>query len=59
MTAIRKRKCIYHLTALENLESIIENGLLSRKTLAELGPKFIDVADPEIIEKRNTLNIAD
>ena len=47
------------MTALENLESIIENGLLSRKTLAELGPKFIDVADPEIIEKRNTLNIAD
>ena len=59
MTAIRERKCIYHLTALENLESIIENGLLSRKTLAELGPKFIDIADPEIIEKRNTLNIAD
>jgi hypothetical protein len=59
MTAIRERKCIYHLTALENLESIIEQGLLSRKSLVELNTSFIDVADCEIIRKRTSLNLVD
>lgn len=59
MTAIRERKCFYHLTALENLESIIENGLLSRKSLVALNTTFIDVADHEIIRKRTSLNLVD
>lgn len=59
MTPIRDRKCIYHLTALENLNSIIGNGLLSRKSLAQFNMSFFDVANREIIEKRKSLNIVD
>lgn len=59
MTPIRDRKCIYHLTALDNLNSIIDNGLLSRKSLAQCNMSFADVADREIIEKRKSLNIVD
>lgn len=59
MTPIRDRKCIYHLTALDNLNSIIDNGLLSRKSLAQGNMSFADVADREIIEKRKSLNIVD
>lgn len=59
MTLIRDRKCIYHLTALENLNSIIDNGLLSRKSLAQCNMSFTDIADSEIIEKRKSLNIVD
>lgn len=59
MTPIRDRKCIYHLTTLENLNSIIDNGLLSRKSLAQFNMSFSDVADREIIEKRKSLNIVD
>jgi len=43
-------KLLYHLTALENLKSIFQNGLQSRATLAENG--FIDIADCEIIDSR-------
>jgi hypothetical protein len=59
MTPIRDRKCIYHLTALDNLNSIIDNGLLSRKSLEQCDICFADVADTEIIEKRQTLKIVD
>jgi len=41
-------KLIYHLTSLDNLESIFMNGLLSREDVKD----FIDVADKEIIEHR-------
>lgn len=41
-------KLIYHLTSLDNLESIFTNGLLCRENLKD----FIDVADKDIIEHR-------
>lgn len=44
-------KLLYHLTALENLESIIQNGLLSRSDVQKLS--FVDIADHEIIDKRD------
>lgn len=43
----------YHLTSLNNIEGIIRDGLLPRESLCN----FEDVADPEIIEKRNELNL--
>lgn len=46
-------KLLYHLTALENLPSIIENGLQARKYLND----FIDVADKEIIEHRQEYDL--
>ncbi|MGE7923372.1 DarT ssDNA thymidine ADP-ribosyltransferase family protein [Viridibacillus arvi] len=46
---VRERKLLYHLTKLENLESIIENGLLSRRKIFKKGYSFTDVADDEIL----------
>lgn len=47
--SIQEGKLIYHLTAIENMYSIFQMGLLSRDCLSE---KFSDVADPEIIAFR-------
>ncbi|KYG83692.1 DarT ssDNA thymidine ADP-ribosyltransferase family protein [Roseivirga echinicomitans] len=49
----KEGKLLYHLTALDNLPSIIENGLKPRAQLK----KFTDVADPEIIVHRSDFNL--
>lgn len=46
-------KLLYHLTALENLESIFRVGLLARKYLSD----FTDIADGEIIENREKYDL--
>lgn len=48
-------KLIYHLTSIDNLESILQNGLLSRNEVE----KFVDVADQEIIEHRENEGLND
>lgn len=48
---------LYHLTKLENLESIIVNGLVPRRVLLDNGVLFDDVADPGIIDKRTQLGL--
>ena len=53
-TLVRMQKLIYHLTALENMESIFRNGLLARTAIKTT---FIDIADQTIIEKRRELGI--
>lgn len=50
-------KLLYHLTKLGNLESIIKNGLVPRKTLLESKAIFNDVANPVIINKRMQLGL--
>ncbi|MBP2114813.1 DarT ssDNA thymidine ADP-ribosyltransferase family protein [Paenibacillus silagei] len=50
-------KLLYHLTKLDNLESIIEHGLIPRRTLLESGAIFEDVANPDIIHKRTQLGL--
>jgi len=50
---ISEGKLLYHLTALDNVESIIKNGLLCREIIRPI----TDVADPEIIEKRRELGL--
>jgi len=47
-TAPKDGKLIYHLTSIENLESIFRNGLLSRDGVHD----FTDVADKQIIDLR-------
>lgn len=56
---IQEQELLYHVTALDNLESILRNGLLSRKDveIKELGSNLVDIADPEIIKKRKELGI--
>jgi hypothetical protein len=48
MPDIKEQKLIYHLTNLENIPGILENGLLPRARVHD----FDDVADQEIIEGR-------
>lgn len=54
---IKEGKLLYHLTKLDNLDSILEKGLLSRKDILERGLGFEDVADKEIITKRRNLKL--
>lgn len=55
---IRDGKLLYHLTQLENLESIFEHGLISRNKMVNEGLSFKDIADHDIIKfrKENGLN---
>jgi hypothetical protein len=52
-TKVSEGKMLYHLTALDNIESIIKKGLLCRETITPV----TDVADQEIIEKRKALGL--
>ena len=57
LEGVRNKRLLYHLTKLANLESIIEYGLVSRKSLIDQGKYFEDIADSEIINKRKDLNL--
>ena len=48
MTSIKYQRFIYHLTDIENLPSILQNGLQPRSALTN----FSNVADPEILTSR-------
>lgn len=48
--SIKNKKLLYHLTSLENLESILLYGLLSRNDIDD----FDDVADSDIIDFRKS-----
>lgn len=50
-------KLLYHLTELEHLDSILENGLLSRKIITDNSIEFLDVADQEIMSKRIAIGL--
>jgi hypothetical protein len=50
-------KLLYHMTKLDNLPSIIENGLVSRRILNETKTLFSDVANTDIINKRTQLGL--
>ena len=57
MKNIKEGKLLYHLTKLSNLDSILEFGLVSRRTLEESCTTFADIADPEIMRKRKEFNL--
>ncbi|WP_167593941.1 DarT ssDNA thymidine ADP-ribosyltransferase family protein [Carnobacterium divergens] len=48
---------LYHTTHIENLESILKYGMLSRKEVTKL-KKYTDVADGEIINERERYNLS-
>lgn len=54
---VRNKKLIYHLTKLRNLDSILKYGLLSRSLIEKQELSFDDVADPQIISKRDELGL--
>ena len=47
-------KLLYHITHIDNMPSILLNGLLPRKVLLESGMRIKDIADPEILSKRES-----
>lgn len=55
----KEGKLLYHLTELKNLESIIRMGLVPRKVLLDNAVKFGDVANQEIIVKREKLGLSE
>lgn len=57
LEGVREKKLLYHLTKLSNMEEIIDHGLLSRRYLLEQNMIFGNVADPEIITKRERLDL--
>lgn len=50
-------KLLYHLTQLDNLKSIIQYGLVSRRFLREATVDFVDVANQEIIDRRGIFGL--
>ncbi|OED47315.1 hypothetical protein ACH42_03070 [Endozoicomonas sp. (ex Bugula neritina AB1)] len=57
MPQIQDQKLLYHLTALTNLENILESGMLSRNRLSM--DMVTDVADPDILSSRERNALAD
>lgn len=53
----KTQNLLYHLTKLSNLESIVEYGMLPRREVQEQGIRFGDIADSEIISKRQELGL--
>jgi hypothetical protein len=47
----------YYFTHIDNIEGIIENGILSRKVLEEKGNKFKDIANQSVINKGNSRSV--
>lgn len=50
-------KLLYHLTSLNNLESIIKRGLLPRRIMMQNRNAFLDIADQNIISKRQVYGL--
>lgn len=46
-------KYLYHMTAISNLRSILEHGLLSHKEAHRLGLVMMDISDPEVQRRRD------
>lgn len=59
MAHIKDKKLLYHLTHIDNLESIMKHGLLSRSMVKGIRDDFKDVANQEIIGKRGENNLED
>lgn len=55
MANYKNGKLLYHLTDIENLESILAGGIKPRSELAD----FNDIADSDILEKRKKLKLED
>lgn len=56
--SVKNGKLLYHLTDIGNLENILKEGLLSRNRLVG-DIRFNDIADKQIISKRNSMGLGD
>ena len=55
---IKDKKLLYHLTAINSFESIVQFGLMSRDALIENNITFLDTADQNILKERERLNLS-
>lgn len=53
----KTKSLLYHLTQVDNFESIVQYGMLPRKIINEQRIGFSNVADMEIISKRTELGL--
>ena len=53
----KNQNLLYHLTKLSNLKSIINHGMLPRRKVMEQRIQFGDIADAQIISKRQELGL--
>lgn len=53
----KTQKLLYHLTQVDNFQSIVHNGLLPRRIIVENRIPFSDVADTGIIDKRSEYDL--
>ena len=53
-----KGRYVYHMTHLENLESILQNGLLSTNEKDRLGIDHKNIANQSIQTRRSVMNVA-
>lgn len=56
--SIKDGKLLYHLTTIDVFESIVVNGLLSRKKLCKQKIKFTDTANHDILNERERLDLS-
>ena len=52
----KEGKLLYHLTSLDNIESILSNGLIPRE---KIDFKFQNIADKEILRDRKNFNLSE
>lgn len=59
MGAVNARfgQLLYHLTQIDNIDSILDNGLMSRRSMKNCGLGFLDVADAGILEGRKEFDL--
>lgn len=57
LEGVKEKKLLYHLTKRDNIETIINYGLLPRRYLLEHSMLFEDVADLHIIDRRKELGL--
>ena len=55
LEGVKNKILLYHLTKADNMDMIVNLGLLPRKFLLEHKMIFSDVADSQIIRKREEL----
>ena len=46
------RKCLWHITHKKNVPTILRNGLMSKSSVTRAGSTIVDIADPEVQERR-------
>lgn len=57
LEGVKEKKLLYHLTKVDNMKMIVDHGLLPRRDLLNYKMIFGDVADPQIISKREELGL--